>query len=74
MTTIDPKSDTLCSAELAEFITVSEAAGMLRVHRDTLLRAIASGRVRSIRLSPNGRHRIPKADVLRLLEIGAVAG
>lgn len=58
------------SAELPELISVREAAGLLRMHTDSVLRAIASGRIRSIRLSKHGRHRIPKADVLALLERG----
>jgi excisionase family DNA binding protein len=50
----------------AEFITLKEAAGELRLSVSTLKRYIYSGQLRSYR-TPGGRHRVRRADLAALL-------
>jgi excisionase family DNA binding protein len=50
-------------AVLPRFLTVNEAAKALRVHPQTIYRAIAAGDLDALRLTPNGAIRIP-ADAL----------
>lgn len=46
-----------------EFVTVGEAARMLRFSRGTIYRAIESGSLKAIRLSPSGPLRIPIKEI-----------
>jgi excisionase family DNA binding protein len=48
-------------------LTVSEVAKTLGVHRSSVLDLIHDGQLRSVRFSPNGRHRVPVEAVERLL-------
>lgn len=53
----------------SEFLSVTEAAEMLKVSEITVKRYIYAGKLRSSKL-PGGRHRIPLAEVEQLLQGG----
>lgn len=48
-----------------EFVSMTEAAEALGVHRKTVLGWIRKGYISAHRL-PSGRHRIPASEVLRM--------
>ena len=55
-----------------EFYTVGEAAALLRVHPETLRRAIRDGRLRAVKLATvKGRYRIPAEELERFKHEGA---
>jgi excisionase family DNA binding protein len=61
-----PSSD-LGWMEMQHFLSTKEFAGRLRVSERTVHRAVASGRLRGIRLSHQGAIRIPLSELTRLL-------
>jgi excisionase family DNA binding protein len=55
-----------------EFYTVEEAAALLRLHPETLRRAIRNGRLRAVKLAAiKGCYRIPAEELERFKREGA---
>ncbi len=48
-------------------LTVTEVANMLRVSPPRVRELVSSGRLKSVRLSPQGRHRFRVEDVEQLI-------
>jgi len=55
-------------------LTVDEMAQLLRVHRSSVLRWIAMGKLKAFRLPGGGAYRISSAEVGRIREPVAAAG
>lgn len=54
----------LTNQPLPEFLTVDEAAALLRVNRKTVYAAIAVGQIKCLRVGPGKKvFRIPRADL-----------
>ena len=58
----------MITAEVPEFLTVSEFARCLRVSEPTIYRRISDGTLSAIRLGETGAIRVPVAELDRLLE------
>lgn len=53
------QTDAIAQADLPEFYTTEEAAALLKVHEDTIRKAIADGTLPHIKLGPK-TFRIPR--------------
>lgn len=58
----------MTTTSTVRLLTASEAARILRCSPLRVRELVAEGRLRSVRLTPQGRHRIPAEEVERLID------
>ena len=57
-----------------DYLTISEAADLLRVHEETVRRWLQAGRLKGSKLPGRGDWRVPQSEIDRVLMTGERGG